>query len=229
MNIIITWWAVWLVGIILYKSIGAATARQTLKSQCNDWWDFPGRVIFSEWKNIHNLKPGRCDRLSLGMGTCVKKKVAKICSTYNQKVLKKETFSSSRRAKRHIRVETNWFQMPLSSPNWEYCGPWSTLGFCSKNDHFDPCCPIFVLWCIKENLRISYWNFPSVRSLMQSAWRRFLNRTIRRFWEKNFWMCGTWQCYIRGLYVYLRPPEFVLYSRNWGFGKTVTFHVFEVM
>ena len=101
---IITWWAVWLVGIILYKSIGAATARQTLKSQCNDWWDFPGRVIFSEWKNIHNLKPGRCDRLSLGMGTCVKKKVAKICSTYNQKVLKKETFSSSRRAKRHIRV-----------------------------------------------------------------------------------------------------------------------------
>ena len=123
---IITWWAVWLVGIILYKSIGAATARQTLKSQCNDWWDFPGRVIFSEWKNIHNLKPGRCDRLSLGMGTCVKKKVAKICSTYNQKVLKKETFSSSRRAKRHIRVEKNWFQMPLSSPNWEYCGPWST-------------------------------------------------------------------------------------------------------
>ena len=79
-------------------------------------------------------------------------------------------------------------------------------GFCSKNDHFDPCCPIFVLWCIKENLRISYWNFPSVRSLMQSAWRRFLNRTIRRFWEKNFWMCGTWQCYIWGLNVYLRSP-----------------------
>ena len=110
MNIIITWWAVWLVGIILYKSIGAATARQTLKSQCNDWWDFPGRVIFSEWKNSHNLKPGRCDRLSLGIGTCVKKKMAKICSTYNQKVLKKETFSSSRRAKKHIRVEKIGFR-----------------------------------------------------------------------------------------------------------------------
>ena len=88
-----------------------------------------------------------------------RKKVAKICSIYNHKVLKKKTFSSSRRAKRHIWEGENGFRchcLRRIGNIMDFCLP---KDFGPKMTTFTPAAPFSYFRCIKENLRISYWIF----------------------------------------------------------------------